>query len=235
MSDPLPPASPASADTDYLSHRPPRPKYWLYALAVIFIAVCAILGVLLYNASEKLSGEGLESARRRWKAAGIRDYNIDIIVGGLTQGEYHIEVRKGEVTADSTYNKKPFENLNLARAWTVDALLDEILPQQLEEGKGNPNCFAAVQYDDQLGYPQTYMKTIDGKQSNFRAIVQTDLTKAPGMASGLTRPNRPFGRQGQSPRGGNATRATSSESRPSRPADSAPSKPAPSKSGENSR
>jgi hypothetical protein len=225
MPEPLQPAPAPPSALDALPPRPPRPRFWLYTLVLVLVGVCAGLAALFtfYNQNIRLTSNSLEAARARWKAAGIRDYNADIAVGGSTQGEYHIQVRNGEVAPGCTSNRRPFEDLNLARVWTIDALLDDILPREIKQAEADPAAALMVQFDEKLGFPRVFMRSSGGTQTSMRVILHTDLTKPPVVIGPGAAPGG-VGVGGRAPggrRGG--TQPSSAATQPSRPAASPPS------------
>src|SRR5262245_30151123 len=80
------------------------PRLWAIGAGIVAGSLVAILAATILIAisqSERLPEiklETLDAAAARWAANGPRDYDLDIEQIGINPGQFHVEVRGGEVT-----------------------------------------------------------------------------------------------------------------------------------------
>lgn len=121
-----------------------------------------LIGALLFlrEPAEKLSAEALASARRRWEAAGVRDYDMTFRMHGSL---YEVACRDGIVGRMLVNGRSP-ETVD-ASAYTVDGLF-RVLEQELdaiaEAAAGGPagqgGVMARVRFHPALGYVERYVR-----------------------------------------------------------------------------
>jgi hypothetical protein len=127
------------------------------SVAVLLVAVIA--GLNVYHEQHRLTRAKLEEAQKRWSAAGLKDYDIAVTVGGRTRGVYQVQVRDGRASG-GTVNGKPFDPPQLARSWTMDELLNTILERDLENDAkpDSPTVYTQVEFDPHDGHLIHYLR-----------------------------------------------------------------------------
>ncbi len=151
MEDPSPPTPAAPRPA------PRKGCLWL-VVAVLTLVLVAFAGLIIFNKQYRLTAAKLQDARARWQAAGLRDYDLEVTVGGGTTGRYQVQIRNGRV-AGGTVNGHRFERLEQAQSWTVSELFN-ILEADLERdaAPGSPAVFTRVEFDAQHGHLVRYVR-----------------------------------------------------------------------------
>src|SRR6185295_17982896 len=81
------------------------PRLWAIGTGIVAGSLLAILAatiVLAIAGRERLpeiTMSELDAAAARWRVNGPRDYDLDIEQTGVNPGQFHVEVRGGDVTA----------------------------------------------------------------------------------------------------------------------------------------
>ncbi len=132
---------------------------------LIIAATAFLLGLLaallyLREPTIPLTQEALTQARQRWRNAGIRSYRATYRMHGSL---YEVEVRNGLVAAITVNGQTP--SIAQPSAYSIEGLLDT-LQTELENinDSSNPlgtppgNVVARVRFDDNLGYPERYIR-----------------------------------------------------------------------------
>ncbi len=116
--------------------------------------------------------DSVKTAEAKWKAAGIRDYDLEWTNSGLGTGHYRVFVRDGEVKA--IYSLLPGGREIVAkpgqpRFYSVDGLFltikDEMAQRATETPFGRPKGTSAIlkfEPDPTLGYPRSYRRDVMG-------------------------------------------------------------------------
>jgi hypothetical protein len=120
-----------------------------------------------------LTPERLAAARARWTERAPRDYVLDVAVRGAQRGDYHVEVRAGEVVA-MTSGGAPVD----ARAreyWTVDGMF-RFLAEELSNLDRAQVVYGVTDADDVVlraafdpdtGYPARFLRHVLGKSAGI--------------------------------------------------------------------
>ncbi|HMP01499.1 MAG TPA: DUF6174 domain-containing protein [Gemmatales bacterium] len=145
-------------------------RLWFFWLVGLLIFACLALVIVLniLSSRQRLDRDKLDAARLRWKLADIKDYDIDVRVTGSAPGHYQVRVRGGQVV-QGLMNGQPFQDLRLAWPWTIDGLLEEVLPRELEtlQSPEGHRCYSMVEFDPKLGYPRRYVHTINQRTTSW--------------------------------------------------------------------
>jgi hypothetical protein len=116
--------------------------------------------------------DSVKAAEAKWKAANIKDYDLEWANSGMGTGHYKVFVRGGEVKA--VYSVIPGGREVVAkpaapRLYSVDGLFtvikDEIAQLGQAEPFGQPKGTSAVLKftpDAELGYPRSYRRDVMG-------------------------------------------------------------------------
>lgn len=132
------------------------------ALALILVTL------LLRNRLPPLSVADLEQAERRWQAARVEDYDMDVKVSGRQPSDYHVEVRGGKPVTLLRNGVVP--RRGMWDVWTVPGIfvtLHEELELATEPAGpfGSPPGTQVVQraeFDARYGYPKKYHRIVMG-------------------------------------------------------------------------
>lgn len=166
---------------------PPLVRPWFYWLVGVLVLACVALVVVLNILGERqrLTRDKLDAARLRWREANIRDYDIDVRVSGSAPGHYQVRVRDG-VVVQAWMNGRPFEELRLARPWTVTGMLEDVLPRELEtlDKMGSQRCYSSVEFDPKLGYPRKYLHTVNQRTTSWEVRLELVAPAAAAVPSG---------------------------------------------------
>ncbi len=116
--------------------------------------------------------EAVGVAEARWKAANIKDYDLEWANAGLGTGHYRVFVRGGEVKAIYSVipgGREVVARPGAPRLYSVDGLFtvikDEIAQRDQPEPFGQPKGTSAVLKftpDPELGYPRSYRRDVMG-------------------------------------------------------------------------
>jgi hypothetical protein len=121
--------------------------------------VAVVVGLIVFNNQRRLTPEKLADARARWERAGVRDYEIEVRVGGGTQAVYRVEVRGGQVVR-ATQNGLAFDRPERAEPWTVAGLFDILANDLARDAQpGSPAAYTQVRFDPHDGHLVRYLRT----------------------------------------------------------------------------
>ncbi len=110
-----------------------------------------------------------DEAHRKWRDAGILDYDLDIEIQGRQPGVVHLEVRGGEPTAMTRDGRTPSQRRTWD-AWTVENQLS-MIHDELDGAGDAAKTFGAppgsrvvqrARFDPELGYPLDYQRAVLG-------------------------------------------------------------------------
>jgi hypothetical protein len=116
--------------------------------------------------------DSVKAAEAKWKAAGLRNYDLEWANSGMGTGHYRVFVRDGEVKA--IYSVLPGGREVVAkpgapRMYSVDGLFttikDEIAQLDQPTPFGQPKGTSAILKftpDPELGYPKAYRRDVLG-------------------------------------------------------------------------
>jgi hypothetical protein len=112
------------------------------------------------------------TAEAKWKAANIRDYDLEWANSGMGTGHYKVFVRGGEVKAIYSVipgGREVVAKPGAPRLYSVDGLFtvikDEMAQRGLDQPFGQPKGTSAVLKftpDPELGYPRSYRRDVMG-------------------------------------------------------------------------
>lgn len=151
---------------------------WLSVRVVLLSALLGGLGTLLigglYLASQGEAGmpplteAAFHAAEARWRKLGPASYDLDVEISGGQSGQFHVEVRDGEVTACTRNGLAP--RRHTWETWTVAGQFETL---ELElQGAADPQSRYGVPagtqviqqalFDTELGYPLRYERHVMG-------------------------------------------------------------------------
>ena len=144
-----------------------RPRTWVWFF--VFLAAMGAAAVTLpivYNLSLQLRPQDLAAAQARWKAAGLRNYDLQYQEkitqnGEQTEAEWAVKVRDGQVTAVTCDGQAlpAAEYPNL----TVDGQFAEIEKGlELDLAAGARKNYATAAFDLGDGHPTHYVRRVRG-------------------------------------------------------------------------
>ena len=135
------------------------------------IAVAAAAGVLYLRSDRlpELTPDSLDAARAAWQAAGIRSYDLTLVMSGteLSSGEYRVQVRDGEAR---TIVRDGIAVTGSGEAYTIDGLL-KLLGQELvlaetpQRSYGAPAGYRAylfARFEGERGLPLRFRRVVGG-------------------------------------------------------------------------
>jgi hypothetical protein len=132
--------------------------------------------------------ESIKVAEAKWKAAGIRDYNLEWSNSGLGNGHYRVFVRGDEVKAIYTLlpdGREIVAKPGQPRFYSVGGLFltikDEIAQRETATPFGQPKGTSAILKftpDPELGYPRSYRRDVLGTSKGV-SIDVIRLDRAP--------------------------------------------------------
>ena len=150
--------------------------------AVVLVAVVA----LLPGGSEPLTAARLETARQRWRAAGIRNYEMELETSGAQTGRYVVRVKDGSVV--SLARDGHVENPSEKELWSVDGLfrtLERELgnaehPEKIYGVAPGTQVLLRMRSDPRLGYPLFFSRYVMGtnKSVTIRTVRLTPLGRS---------------------------------------------------------
>jgi len=151
---------------------------WLSVRVVLLGVLLGGLGTLvvggLYLASQgeagmpRLKEANFHAAEARWRKLGPPSYDLDVEISGGQTGLFHVEVRRGEVTACTRNGLAP--RRHTWETWTVAGQFETL---ELElQGAADPQSRYGVpagtqviqqaMFDPELGYPLRYERHVMG-------------------------------------------------------------------------
>jgi hypothetical protein len=133
-----------------------KSRIWWLLGAFLGVAVLVVGGLVVYNRQYRLTDDKLKEAEARWAAAGVRDYDLDVVVSGRTAGHYHLKVRDKDRIVDARFNGEPNR---AAVAMDVAGMFD-ILRQDLDREQQSPNqqSYTWVDFDPNDGHLIRYVR-----------------------------------------------------------------------------
>jgi len=134
------------------------------AAGAFTVAAVATL-VALREPMEPLTRAALDAARRRWREAGIADYDLTVRMNG---SRYEVEVR-GHIVTKAMVDGRPPSTADVA-AYSVDGLFDTLRldldnrddPAGPFAGRGS-SLVMRVRFNAALGYVERYLRSSAGQ------------------------------------------------------------------------
>jgi hypothetical protein len=121
-----------------------------------------------------------ESALRKWEAAGLRNYVLEVNVTGRQAATYAVHVHDGQVS-QATHNGEPLPQQRTWTTWTVDGMF-ETIARDLESverhaagraDSSTPQLQLRAAFHPEFGYPQQYLRT---EMVRFGANIEVSWT-----------------------------------------------------------
>ena len=116
--------------------------------------------------------ESVAEAEAKWKAAGLRSYNLEWVNSGLGTGHYRVFVRDGDVKAIYSVipgGREVVAKPGTPRMYSVDGLFTVITDEIAQLGTASPfgqpkGTTAILKFtpDPKLGYPRNYRRDVMG-------------------------------------------------------------------------
>jgi hypothetical protein len=152
-------------------------------------ALTALACVTGCAGGQEATPEALEQAKRLWKQAGPRDYDLDWTVAGAQNNHYYVSVNGGEVRKVESvrpdgqrFALKPADT----RFYSIDGLFltmaDEVAQRRTDHPFGQPPGTKIVMRfkpDPKLGYPHWYRRDVMGTSLAIAIDVVKLVPKAP--------------------------------------------------------
>jgi hypothetical protein len=151
--------------------------YTLVGLALGGVVGLFILRQANYDPTPTLTSELFEAAHEHWKAAGPKDYDIEVRVTGPQAAVYRAEVRDGEPIA-AWRNGQPLASRRTFGTWSVVGMFAtisrdvEALERAAAKGAPPPLILRA-EFDTQYSYPARYRRIDNGSRKGGDAIAVT--------------------------------------------------------------
>ncbi len=121
--------------------------------AVICVVAAAVVALATRRTLPALTADRLTQADARWRAARVRDYNIEIEVRGAQPAVYAVEVREGEPIS-ATRNARPLTQRRTWETWTVPGMFDT-LASDVDSLAAGRNLVVRSLFTD-VGLPERY-------------------------------------------------------------------------------
>lgn len=177
--------------------RYPRPT-----LAALLISVVPALAGC--GGGIDATAESVAAAEAKWRAAAVRDYNLEWANSGLGTGHYRVFVRGGEVKGIYSVlagGREVVAKPGMPRMYSVDGLFtvikDEIAQRGMPTPFGQPKGTTAILKftpDPALGYPKDYRRDVLGTPKGIAIdVLGLDTSppiEVPPPAAGPPTPSR---------------------------------------------
>jgi hypothetical protein len=140
---------------------------------VVTAGFLLVVGVLVFRQTvPRLSQPEFDAAVKRWKQRGPASYDCDIVILGNRPGSVQMQVRGGQATSMVRDGLTP-KARRTWDAWTVEGMFDTIEreleiardPKQTVGGSSPPVLYA--KFDDRLGYPAIFRRSVPGAQQDM--------------------------------------------------------------------
>jgi Family of unknown function (DUF6174) len=172
----------------------PRSKGCLGFVVGLTLGLIVVLAIVIPmrrgGGTARLSREAYDRASRLWDENGPADYNLDIEVSGNRPGKIHVEVRDRQATHMVRDGVEPRQHRTWYY-WTVPGMLDTI-GQELDKIDDPATGFGAAtgssvmlraDFDDQLGYPRRYLRSVAGQKLDMGWTVTRFETVEPSAST----------------------------------------------------
>ena len=138
----------------------------------ILLVAPLLLSALGCGRGVDATADSIKAAEAKWKAANLRDYDLEWANSGLGTGHYKVFVRGGEVKAIYSVipgGREVVAKPGAPRLYSVDGLFtvikDEIAQLDQPSPFGQPKGTSAILKftpDPELGYPRSYRRDVLG-------------------------------------------------------------------------
>jgi hypothetical protein len=152
-----------------------------FVLASAALAVACVVLALQYFVAERLpelTEATLQAATERWKENGPASYDMEIELGGAQPGHVHVEVRNGEVTAESRDGRIPARST--WDTWPVTGLFDMLSrdleiaenPEQEIQAPPGTTWRLRCEFDAKLGIPWRYHRLVTAGPEVYWSVTE---------------------------------------------------------------
>jgi hypothetical protein len=129
--------------------------------AVLGIALAIYLVQRIYgDPTPPLNAEALKQAETTWRAAKIRDYDIEIEVQSRQRETYAVEVRGG-TPLQAWRNGQPLKQIRTFDTWSVPGMFDTIhsdFDRTDRQDQPAPELVLRAVFDERTGVPMKYKR-----------------------------------------------------------------------------
>lgn len=112
------------------------------------------------DSTPQLTAEALLDAEAKWRAAGIRNYDVEIEVESRQRETYSVEVRDG-APQQAWRNGHPLRQIRTFDTWSVPGMFDTIhsdFDRTDREQQPSPELVLRAIFDNQTGVPLKYKR-----------------------------------------------------------------------------
>jgi len=149
----------------------PSSRTLVFVVVSLALAIGCVFLALQYFVAERLPAldeAALEVAIDRWEKNGPASYDMDIDLRGAQPGKIHVEVRDGEVTAETRDGRDP--GRSTWGTWSVPGMFDtlerdiQIAANPQEQIQANPGVTWRLrcEFDARYGLPMRYHRMVTG-------------------------------------------------------------------------
>lgn len=138
----------------------------MLGVSLVLAGLVVLLLLRTRDRAPPLSAKSLEVAAKRWKAEGLADYDLEVLISGGQSGRYQVQVRNGRPKSVKRNGVAP--RRGTWDSWTVPGLLG-VIRRELELSADPVRGFNAppgaevvlrAQFDPKWGYPRRYQRSI---------------------------------------------------------------------------
>jgi hypothetical protein len=133
----------------------------------IMVGVLLGIGLAVYlvqkiygDPTPPLTAEALRQAEANWRAANIRDYDIEIEVHSRQKETYAVAVRDG-APQQAWRNGQPLKQIRTFDTWSVPGMFDTIhsdFDRTDRQGQPAPELVLRAVFDERTGVPLNYKR-----------------------------------------------------------------------------
>ena len=142
------------------------PIAWI--LLGLLLGIAVTYALVIREPSQALTLEALDEARARWEEGAPADYLLVVRTSGSVEAEHRVEVREGVVYGMTTDGREA--SPGAWDYWSVDGLFG-FLATELRNAEDCTRAYGVppgsvvlrARFDDQLGYPEFFMRHVMGK------------------------------------------------------------------------
>lgn len=146
-------------------------RAYVFAIAAFALAaVCVVLALQYFVAEHlpQLTEASLQAATELWSKKGPANYNMDIELRGAQPGNVHVEVRNGEVTAQTRDSRVPARRT--WDTWSVPGMLDTLSqdlataedPEKMIDAAPGTKWRLRCEFEPEFGVPAIYHRLVTG-------------------------------------------------------------------------
>lgn len=152
-------------------------RRYVWPLLVLVVAGLIYLGMSRREGTAvELSPSLLKQYEQKWRQAGIRSYELVVVVSGAQRGEYRLKVVDGEVT-EATFDGRPLDR-DRASYWTIRGQFGMLARELRNAAEGGPwpagttvRIYGA--FDEQTGRPLWWQRVVSGGSGTVTVRITT--------------------------------------------------------------